>query len=499
MPPSTSRAQLQQFEGHPPADTRIDLHHPSAREVLPFLIAYCFLLLAVGAWASRSLRGAEDFFVAGRNLPPSLLFSTFLAANLGAGSTVGAAEFGYTDGLPAWWWVGSAGIGSLVLAFAIGPRLHRVAKRFDLYTVGDFLEVRYGRATRLVIAAILLCGAPAILAGQIIAAGLVLHVVAGVSEAWGVVLGGCVATLYFMMGGLRSVAWVNTLQVAVKLAGFGIAVPWALGASGGWTALARSAPGGHSLSVGGAGFASTAQLVLMLAPAFVVSPGLVQKLFGARDERAVRSGVGLQGATLLGYAFLPVLLGMVARVHFPDLDDPALALVRLFGEVAPAWLGALMLAAVFSAEVSSADAVLYMMTTSAARDVIEPLSGGRLRDAALLAWTRRSAVAAGVTGILLARWFRSILSALGFFYSLLTVTLLVPLVAGLFWNGPGQRTALAAIGCSLAAAGLALMAPDALGGWLQPVPAGIAASAAVFGIRAILGASGNRTTGLWSA
>ena len=101
----------------------------------------------------------------------------------------------------------------------------------------------------------------------------------------------------------------------------------------------------------------------MLAPAFIVSPGLVQKLFGARDERAVRSGVGWQGATLLGYAFLPVLLGMVARIRFPDLDDPGLALVRLFGEAAPTWLGALMLAAIFSAEVSSADAVLFMITT----------------------------------------------------------------------------------------------------------------------------------------
>ena len=464
-----------------------------------FLIAYCMLLLAVGAWASRAVRGAEDFFVAGRNLPPTLLFSTFLAANLGAGSTVGAAEFGYSEGLSAWWWVGSAGVGSLVLAFAVGPRLHRVAKRLDLYTVGDFLEVRYGRATRLVIAAILLCGAPAILAGQIIAAGLVLRVVAGVPEAWGIVLGGCVATLYFMMGGLRSVAWVNTLQVVVKVAGFGIAVPWMLAASGGWPALARSAPGEQTLSIGGAGFTGTAQLVLMLAPAFVVSPGLVQKLFGARDESAVRSGVGWQGATLLGYAFLPVLLGMVARIHFPNLDDPGLALVRLFGETAPAWLGALMLAAVFSAEVSSADAVLFMITTSVARDVVEPLSGGRLRDATLLAWARRTAVAAGGAGILLARWFRSILSALGFFYSLLTLTLFVPLLVGLFWNRPGQGIALAAIGCSLAAAGLSLMAPDALGGWLQPVPAGIAASAAVYGIRAILGTRGDGSADLPSA
>ncbi len=461
--------------------------------MLLFLAGYCVLQLLVGSWASRSVRSGEEFFVAGRALPPSLLFATFLAANLGAGSTVGAAEFGYVAGLPAWWWVGSAGIGSLVLAFAIGPRMHRVARELGLYTVGDYLEVRYGRATRSIAAAVLLCGSPAILAGQIIAAGLVLQVVAGVPEAWGAVAGGAVATAYFVMGGLRSTAWVNALQVAVKVVGFGVAVPWMVHAVGGWQAIAEAAPSEAALRLGGAGPSETTRLVLMLAPAFIVSPGLLQKLFGARDEKAVRAGVGLQGAALLAYSFLPVLLGMVARVRFPQLQEPGLALVKLFGEAAPAWLGAMMLAAIFSAEVSSADAVLFMITTSAVRDVLEPLSKDPQSDSSLLRRTRITALAAGGLGILLARQFRSILSALGFFYSLLTITLFVPLAAGLFWKGPGQRTALAAIACSLVAGGLTLLAPNALGGWSQPVPAGIAVSATVFLAAGALGRLAHRS------
>ena len=455
--------------------------------MLAFLIAYCLLLLLVGAWASRSVLRAEDFFVAGRRLSPGLLFSTFLAANLGAGSTVGAAEFGYTSGLPAWWWVGSAGLGSLCLALLVGPRMHRVAKALNLYTVGDYLEARYGRATRLVAAAILLFGAPAILAGQIIALGLVLRVVAGVPEAWGTVLGGSVATLYFAMGGLRAAAWVNFVQVLVKVAGFLVAVPWVLRAAGGWSALAVAAPSEQSLSLFGAGGANTVHLLLMLAPAFVVSPGLVQKLYGARDEATVRRGVGLQGAALLGYAFLPVLLGMAARVYFPRLEDPGLALVQLFSEAAPAWLGALMLAAIFSAEVSSADAVLFMITTSLVRDILEPLRKKRHPDASLLPLARRSALVAGVLGTLLARQLQSVLTALSFFYSLLTITLFVPMLAGLFSRRPDQRTALLSIGCSLAAAGLARLAGDQSGGgWLHPVPVGIAASGAVFAAYAVV-------------
>ncbi len=430
--------------------------------------------------------------MAGRSLPPALIFFTFLAANLGAGSTVGAAEFGYTSGLPAWWWVGSAGIGSLALAFAVGPRLHRIAKARGLYTVGDYLESRYGRTTRLVVAAILLVGAPAILAGQIIAAGLVLQAAIGLPKAWGTAIGGALATVYFAMGGLRSASWVNSLQVVVKAVGFLVAVPWMIRSSGGWTAIAAATADDTALSIGGAGFGETAQLVLMLAPAFVVSPGLVQKLFGARDAHAVRVGLGLQAAALLAYAILPVLLGMAARVHFPELADPGSALVKLFTEVAPLWLGALMLAAILSAEVSSADAVLFMIATSLARDVLEPLYRGKLTDRSRLALARYSALGAGALGILLANWFQSILSALSFFYSLLTLTLFVPLLAGLFWSRPGQSVALLAIGSSLGAAALAMLSGGAAQGWLPPVPVGILAGAAVYAAHGLMGQRASR-------
>ena len=456
--------------------------------MLALVITYCLALVAVGAWFSRRVRHADDFFVAGRQLPASMVFGTFFAANLGAGSTVGAAEFGYTSGLSAWWWVGSAGLGSIVLALFAGPALHRIARERGLYTAGDYLELRYGRATRLCAATILLIGSPAILAGQIIAAALVLQAAAGVPRPWGALLGGGIATLYFAMGGLRSAAHVNLLQVAIKLSAFLVAVPWILRATGGWPALESAAPSAAWLSMMGESRAGTINLALMLAPAFIVSPGLVQKLFGARNEAAVRAGVGLQGAALLGFSFLPVLLGMLSRACFPGLADPSEALIRLLADVAPFWLGGLLLAAILSAEISSADAVLFMFATSLSKDVLEPLLGRGKAAARLVPLARGSAVLAGVAGIALANWFQSVLSALSFFYSLLTVTLFVPLLAGLYSQRSGQPTALASIGCSLGAAGLSAWLGGGHAAWLSPVPAGIGAGAAVYAASSLLAA-----------
>src|SRR5262245_61306451 len=95
---------------------------------LAVLIAYAMLLVGVGLFVSRRVKKADDFLVAGRSLSPALIATTFLASNIGAGSTVGATGLGYLYGLDAWWWVGCAGIGTLILANTVGPKIWTLAK-----------------------------------------------------------------------------------------------------------------------------------------------------------------------------------------------------------------------------------------------------------------------------------------------------------------------------------------------------------------------------------
>ena len=57
------------------------------------LLVYAGALVGLGLFLSRKT-SAKDFFVAGRQLPSGLIFATFLAANVGAGSTVGATGRG---------------------------------------------------------------------------------------------------------------------------------------------------------------------------------------------------------------------------------------------------------------------------------------------------------------------------------------------------------------------------------------------------------------------
>ncbi len=444
------------------------------------LLAYAAGLVALGLYLSRRVRSTKDFFVAGRQLPPGLIFATFLAANIGAGSTVGATGRGYTQGLSAVWWVGSAGLGSLVLAWWVGPRIYRIAREHNLLTVGDYLEMRFSRGVRLFLGATLWLGCLFILAGQLIAIAWILNAAAGVPKPWGCALGGAVVAIYFSAGGLRTAAWLHVIQIAVKMTGFFIAVPCALLAVGGWSGLhAAATPPGY-FSPAGVGLRGVLSYLVIFMPNFFIAPGLIQKLYGARDESAVRTGVGWQALVLLLYAVMPALLGMVARAAYPGLSNPELALPTLLRQLLPWWLGALLLGAVFSAELSAGDAVLFMLSTSLGKDLYKSLINPAASEDQIFHVTRRTSALAGVLGTVFAMILPSVVDALTAFYGMLTVVLMVPLLAGLYLKSP---TAFAALVTMTVSVIVMLSAQFLTGGKgvaiFNPVARGILAGAAV--------------------
>jgi SSS family solute:Na+ symporter len=405
--------------------------------LLIILVIYAALLIVIGAIVSRRVRASSDFFVAGRGLGTGLIFSTLLAANIGAGSTVGAAGLGYRDGYSAWWWVGSAGIGSLILAFAVGPKIWQVAKEHDLYTVGDFLEFRYDRRVRGVTALLLWFGSLSILAGQLIAVAWILNVVAGVSKPIGCAIAALVITTYFSLGGLHATARVNVLQLTVKMTGFLVALFYLLNTGEGFSKEQLTASVGVDkidayFGFVGKNWPAALGYLVILAPSFVISPGLLQKVFGARDKNAVRAGVGLNAVSLLAYAIVPVLMGIIARSRFPTLTNHELALPTLLTQALPLWLGALLLGAIFSAELSAADAALFMLSTSLGKDLYKSFVNPQATDERLLQVAKAAAIACGVAGAILASFLPTVISALRIFYTLLSAALTLPLIAGLY-------------------------------------------------------------------
>jgi solute:Na+ symporter, SSS family len=449
---------------------------------LALLIVYSVGVVGLGLWTARLIRTSGDFFVAGRSLGPGLIFASMLAANIGSGATVGVAGLAYRDGISAWWWSGSAGLASLVLAFWVGPRIWTLAKEHGFFTTGDFLEFRYGPVVRGVISVLILLGTLAILAGQLIAGAAILNVVTGAPRWLGSLIGGSIMTIYFAAGGLLGTAVVNTVQLVVMLTGFLIALPFALSTVGGLDHLFSVVPPHFRDVAFSAGPGSGWTLLFLTGPAFIVSPGLIQKSYGAANARALRAGIALNAAALMLFACLPVLLGMVARVALPAIDDPNLVLPTLLREQLPAWLGALAMAAVFSTEVDTCDAILFMISTSASKDLYKRHCKPDAGDAELLRVARIAAVVGGALGVLLSVYLTTVIGALTIFYSILGVSLFVPVIGGLYTRRAGSGAAMAAIITGVAALLVVRFGFGDEYPWLDPTLTGLVAATVAFAL-----------------
>jgi SSS family solute:Na+ symporter len=158
----------------------------------------------------------------------------------------------------------------------------------------------------------------------------------------------------------------------------------------------------------------------------------------------------------------------------------------------PVFLGALALAAVFSAEVSTCDAILFMLSTSLSQDLYKRFVNPAAADRQVLAVARGAALVGGAVGVLLAVVLPNVVTALAIFYSLLAVSLFVPVVGGLYSRRAGKPEALAAIATGVLTLLVVRFVLAAEYRWLDPTLTGIIAAALAYFIT--MAARRNRVT-----
>ncbi len=172
---------------------------------------------------------------------------------------------------------------------------------------------------------------------------------------------------------------------------------------------------------------------------------MFSRIFCSRNVQQARKGILLAVIIIIPAAFLFTLLGMEARVLFPDITGEA-AVPELIRTVLPAPLSMLMVVALLSAFISSADTTLLTMSAILAVDILRIKSVMALRLCTALA---------GIAGLLVGILSRGIIPSLLLGYTVFTGGLAVPIISGLLGKAMHPAAALIAIitGGSLALAG----------------------------------------------
>jgi SSS family solute:Na+ symporter len=280
-----------------------------------------------------------------------------------------------------------------------------------------------------------------ILAGGKLAAGSIFSAITWTNPLlFSLVVMALVVVVYTSLGGLKAVIYTDTIQWIVLLAGLMfLGIPFAYYKLGGWETIVNSLPASH-FSLLNIGWVTLINWAFSIIPIWFIAMTLYQRVFATRSVQEAKKAFIIAG--LFEYplmAFSGVLLGMLARVAFPA-SDAETALPLLLSHVLPIGIAGFVLAAYFSAVMSTADSCLIAASGNIENDILtasKKNSGKNIVKISMLI-----TLILGILAFLLATWFTSVLSIVLHSYSFMVSGLLVPTLIAYFSNKPSPRAAL---------------------------------------------------------
>lgn len=333
---------------------------------------YFALILGIGYYGYIKTEDEADFLVAGRSVGPLVGGATLSATQMSAGTLVGTFGIHYLLGFGfVWIWPG-LWAGWIVSLILVAPQM----RRFGRLTVPDFVAVRFGDDgadgdyARAIGALLIVSAYTVYLSAQFTAGGIIFQTLLGVATEVGMFVMVMTAVLYTAIGGMRASILTDFVQAVVMAVGVLVAIPLGLHFTGGLATVNAIFMSFNPSFVGQA--LSTAQIVGFMAAfgfSIAAAPYEITRIYSMRDEKTVRQAIGI---TLIFQAVIGTsvaLLGVMTRVMFPALSTPDLASVILSINVLGPILGALLIAAVFSAILSTVDSVMIVSGAGLAHDI----------------------------------------------------------------------------------------------------------------------------------
>jgi SSS family solute:Na+ symporter len=330
-------------------------------------LAFLAAVVGISLYASRREKDAEDYFLAGRNLSWWLIGFSLIASNISTEHFVGMAGRGYDLGLAIASYEWMAAVTLVVVAVFFLPRF----LRSGIYTIPEYLEYRYSRAARLLMAFFIMIAYVVVaLAAVLYSGSIALEKIFGIDTALGIWLIGLLAGAYTIYGGLKAVVWSDLLQGIALLLGGAFVTVLAFGEIGGVAPFLEQC-GGKLHTVLPWNHEEMPWLAVFVGGLWIpnlfywgLNQFITQRTLGAKSLAEGQRGIFLAAFLKLLIPFIIVFPGIIAAELYADrIANPDEAYPVLMRELLPAGLRGVMFAALFGAVMSSLDSLLNSVST----------------------------------------------------------------------------------------------------------------------------------------
>jgi solute:Na+ symporter, SSS family len=397
------------------------------------LVVIAGTLLAVAIFRTLRVKTKADYLVAGRSLSAGVLVLTLLTSWIGAGSLFAGAENAYRNGFAALWGAAGGWLGLLLIYF-IAPR----ARKFAQFTLPDLLEARYNQAARVLGTIAILFAYVAITSYQFKGGGNVLHLI--FPNTVTPELGTCLIAIFVIvttaMAGMSSVAYMDVAIGSLVTVICIVAAPMLLAKAGGWSGLHAALPETHFQILGNFTFVRAMEFLVPTLLLMLGNQVMYQKFFSAKSERDARiSVIGWILGTLL-LETLIVAIAVFGSALYPTgevAQQPYEIIPYTARHGLPAFMGALLLGAVFAKVISTASNYLFSPASNLVEDVFVRYISPGASNKQVLIISRLAVVLLGCWALYQAIYAPSILAKMLYAYTIYSAAV-TPVVLAAFYS-----------------------------------------------------------------
>lgn len=440
-----------------------------------FVLLYLLLNLGIGFWASRRVRNTTDFLLAGRSLPFYMSTAVVFATWFGSETLLGASSEFASHGLIG---VIEDPFGAALCLILVGTFFARRLYNMNLLTIGDYYRVRYNKTTEQIAAFFMVISYFGWIAAQMVALGIVLNQVLGISIPAGIVCGSLLVVLYTYLGGMWSVSVTDFLQTIMIVGGLCF-IMFELSRQVPITQVTTSLPDDFFEFVpadkSAVSWLNYVALWLTIGLGSIPQQDVFQRVMSAKSAGVAVASSVAAGFLYLTVAFIPLMLALYANHLYPELlsQDAQLLVPGLILNSGSLVLQALFFGALLSAITSTASGGILAPASILSENILKPLLQ-TTTDQRMLRLSRVSVLVVAAISLAMALLRRNIYELVSESSALSLVSLFVPLVAGMFWK---KTNALAAVLSMLL--GMAVwLAALAIGTEINPMLYGLAGSIA---------------------
>ncbi len=428
-----------------------------------YLIGIMVLGIAVGY---RRKTTSEQFFLAGKTLPWPMVGAALFTANISTIHLVGLSASGFSEGIVVGNFEWMASFCLIILGLIFVPFYLRT----KINTLPEFLERRYNKACRLILAVICIWSALLVHIGVSLFAGAtVFEYFFGIDPTVAIVIIAVITAIYTIIGGLKAVVVTDTIQAVVLLLGCILLTVFGLKALGNagihsWADLrAATKPNQlsmvHSLRDANGNFTPYSWFTVMIGYHVLgiwywcTDQTIVQKTLGAKDLRNAELGAVFAGVLKILPLFFMVFPGVLAYVLFKsDIGEANETLVVMIDKLLPPVVKGLFAAGLLAAVMSTVEAALNGTATVTANDIVKHI-WPNTHDRTLVLIGR---ITAGVVIVLAMLWspycgrFENIFVVINQVPMMFAPAITTVFVLGVFWRRGTKQAAVATFAVGVA-------------------------------------------------